>query len=244
MILEVNGLTKHFGGVRAVDNLNLVINQGEIVGMIGPNGAGKTTTFNLITGILKPDSGTVKFKGENITNLKPFQIARRGIVRTFQIVKYFPNVTVFDHIYIGAIAKNGLRADRKTLEPMVNETLQFLHLKDKKNVLVKSLTIPFKKRVELATSLVLKPKLLLLDELMAGLNPAEIDEYLELLRKINRELGITMIVVEHVMKAVMRLCQRIIVLHFGRKIAEGPPEEVSRNPEVVRVYLGEGAKYA
>lgn len=237
--LEVRGLTKRFGGLKAVDNLSFDVYRGEILGIIGPNGAGKTTTFNLITGHLKPDSGKIVFEGKNITGLKPYRIARMGILRTFQIVKYFPNVTVQDHILVGAISKYGILADRSELNKRVEEVLEFLGLSKFKDVEVRNLTTPLKKLVELATALVMKPKVLLLDELMAGLNPTEIEHMMDLLRIINKDMKVTLVIVEHIMRAVMRLCERIIVLHYGKKIAEGAPEEVSSNPEVIRAYLGE-----
>jgi len=243
-MLKVSNLTKSFGKLVAVNDLSFIVNEGERVAIIGPNGAGKTTTFNLITGHLKPDKGVVEFYGKNITGLPPHKICRAGIGRTFQIVRVFPDFTVFEHVLVGAISRYGPRAQIDLLKRQVEDVIEKVGLHAKRYTLVRNLTIVDKKRVELATALALKPKLLLLDELMAGLNPAEIDEYVEFLRRINKEDGITLIVVEHVMRAVMRLCDRIIVMHYGKKIAEGTPAEIATNKAVIEAYLGEGVPYA
>jgi branched-chain amino acid transport system ATP-binding protein len=243
-MLKVMGLTKSFGKLVAVNNLSFTVSEGERVAIIGPNGAGKTTTFNLITGHLKPDRGVIEFYGRNITGLKPYKICRAGIGRTFQIVRAFPDFTVFEHVLVGAISRYGPRAQMDLLKNQTENVIQKLGLSAKKNMLVRNLTIVDKKRVELATALALKPKLLLLDELMAGLNPTEIDEYIELLKRLNEEDGITLIMVEHVMRAVMKLCNRIIVIHYGTKLAEGTPMEIATNRDVIEAYLGEGVTYA
>lgn len=243
-MLKVMGLTKSFGKLVAVNNLSFTVSEGERVAIIGPNGAGKTTTFNLITGHLKPDRGVVEFYGRNITGLKPYKICRAGIGRTFQIVRAFPDFTVFEQVLVGAISRYGPRAQMDFLKNQAENVIQKLGLRAKKNTLVRNLTIVDKKRVELATALALKPKLLLLDELMAGLNPTEIDEYIELLKRLNEEDGITLIVIEHVMRAVMKLCNRIIVMHYGTKLAEGTPMEIATNRDVIEAYLGEGVTYA
>jgi branched-chain amino acid transport system ATP-binding protein len=243
-MLKVMGLTKSFGKLVAVNNLSFTVSEGERVAIIGPNGAGKTTTFNLITGHLKPDRGVIEFYGRNITGLKPYKICRAGIGRTFQIVRAFPDFTVFEHVLVGAISRYGPRAQMDLLKNQTENVIQKLGLSAKKNMLVRNLTIVDKKRVELATALALKPKLLLLDELMAGLNPSEIDEYIELLKRLNEEDGITLIMVEHVMRAVMKLCNRIIVIHYGTKLAEGTPMEIATNRDVIEAYLGEGVTYA
>jgi branched-chain amino acid transport system ATP-binding protein len=243
-IFRVMNLTKSFGKLVAVNDLSFAINEGERAAIIGPNGAGKTTTFNLITGHLKPDKGIVEFYGKNITGLPPHKICRLGIGRTFQIVRYFPDFTVFEHVLVGAISRHGLRAPIDLLKRQVEDAIEKVGLSAKRNTLVRNLTIVDKKRVELATALTLKPKLLLLDELMAGLNPAEVDECVELLKRINEEDKITLIVVEHVMRAVMKLCNHIIVMHYGKKIAEGTPMEIATNKAVIEAYLGEGVPYA
>ena len=238
-LLRVEKLRKSFGELVAVKDLSFDVNKGEILGLIGPNGAGKTTTFNCITGHLKPDHGVIEFEGKNIAGLSPHKICKLGIARTFQIARYFPNLTVFDHVLTGAISRYGIGSNRDELAEKVIDVLDYVGLKEKKDIVVRNLTIPDKKRVCLATALVLEPKLLLLDEAMAGLNPTEVDEYVHMLKKLNEEKGITMIVVEHVMRAVMKLSDRIVVMHYGSKIAEGTPEEVSENKKVIEAYLGE-----
>jgi len=244
-LLEVKDLRKEFGGVVAVKDLSftLEVRPGSRLGIIGPNGAGKTTTFNMITGTFKPTAGIIEFDGERIDGLKPHKICKKGIVRTFQIVRVFPNLTVYEHVLRGAIVKKFSPDHKKRWGDEIEEMLELTDLQRSRNVLAKNLTTVQKKRLELATVLMTKPKLLLLDELMAGLNLVEIEETLKLLRKINEEMGIALIVVEHVMKAVMDLCERIIVLHYGEKIAEGSPHEIANNEEVIKAYLGEEAKY-
>ncbi|MEM3788900.1 MAG: ABC transporter ATP-binding protein [Candidatus Bathyarchaeia archaeon] len=238
MLLEVKDLCKRFGGLKAVNNLSFGIEEGEIVGLIGPNGAGKTTTLNMIAGFYNPTSGTIKFEGKDITKYSAHKVCGLGIARTFQIVRVFPEVNVFEHIMIGAIAREGIRANKESLKQHVSEVLKLVGLTEKKDTLAKNLTAVDKKRLELASALATKPKLLLLDELAAGLNPTEIDETLTLLKEINK-MGITLLVVEHVMKFVMGLCERIIVIHYGEKIAEGPPSVVSTDRKVIESYLGE-----
>jgi branched-chain amino acid transport system ATP-binding protein len=205
------------------------------VGLIGPNGAGKTTLFNVISGMLRPNTGVVKFKGENITNLKPHLICKKGIARTFQIPKVFEGMTVLDNVVIGALSRE------KSIERARSaaiETLEFVGLSPQMNHPAGSLTAADRKRLELARALATKPELLLLDEVMAGLNPSELDEMLALIKKI-REEGKTLFIVEHVMRAVMSICNRIIVLHHGEVIATGRPREVANDQRVIDVYLGE-----
>ena len=218
-------VTKHFGGLAAVVNVDFHINQGEIVGLIGPNGAGKTTLFNLISGAFAPTAGIIRFKGENITGLKPHQICKRRVARTFQSVKVFSNMTVLENVLLGSLfgTSIGIRIPDAKAEAM--ELLEFVELSAKKGSLAKDLTIANQKRVEVARALATKPELLLLDEVVAGLNPTEVAQVIELIKKI-RNKGITVFMIEHVMKAIMDISDRIMVLHHGEKIAEGTPREI------------------
>jgi len=243
-ILEVNNLRKEFGGVVAVDNNNFTVQEGERVGIIGPNGAGKTTTFNMIAGYFKPTAGTIEFEGKRISGLKPHKISQLGIGRTFQIARAFGEMTVYDHVLTGILAHElHFRPTPKQIE-QVEHILELTKLAAFRDNLVKNLTIASQRRIVLATALATGPRLLLLDELMAGLTFVEIDETLDELRMINEQMGITLIVVEHVMKAIMQLCQRIIVLNYGKIIAEGTPKEVANNKTVIEAYLGEEETYA
>jgi branched-chain amino acid transport system ATP-binding protein len=235
-MLEVQGLIKSFGGLTAINNLNLAIEEGEIVGLIGPNGAGKTTFFNLVSGFLKPDCGKIIFKGKNITGLKPHVICRKGIARTFQIVKPFPKLTTFKNIRIGAYHRSS--SNRKLIDERVEEILNFLGLEEKKNMLGSDLTIADRKNLELGRSLATNPKLLLLDEIMGGLNPVEQGRMINVVKRLNQE-GITSLVIEHNMRAIMLCSHRIIVLNYGEKIADGTPEQVAKNQNVIKVYLGD-----
>jgi branched-chain amino acid transport system ATP-binding protein len=234
-ILEIDQLTKDFGGLRAVDRLDITIEDGMIFGLIGPNGAGKSTAFNCIAGLYSPTSGQVLYKEDDITSLKPYDVCRRGIARTFQLVKPFPTKSVLKNVTVGSFlwSKNINEAEEKALE-----VLEFVNLIDKKDVLGKSLTVADRKRLELARALATDPKLLLLDEVMAGLRPAEVDEVIAIIRKIN-ERGITIFLIEHIMQAIMSLSELIVVIHYGKKIAEGKPEEIASNEQVIKAYLGE-----
>jgi branched-chain amino acid transport system ATP-binding protein len=211
------------------------INEGEIVGLIGPNGAGKTTLFNCITGFYRPDGGSARFEGRDITRLSADQVCHAGIARTFQIVRVFKDMTVLENVMVGALCRtsNPARAREEALK-----TLAFTGLAEKKDVPAGSLTIADRKRLELARALATQPKMLMLDEAMAGLNPMETREAVELLRKINAQ-GVTLIVVEHVMEAIMTISDRIMVLDYGRKIAEDVPQNIAVNEEVIKAYLGE-----
>jgi branched-chain amino acid transport system ATP-binding protein len=237
-ILEGEGVTKHFGGLAAVSSVDFYVDEGEVVGLIGPNGAGKTTLFNLISGALVPKPGAMKFKGENITGLKPHQICKMGVARTFQSVKVFPNMPVLANVVLGSLfgTSNSVSSADAAREAM--ESLEFVGLSAVRATPAKDLTLANQKRLEVARALATKPELLLLDELMAGLNPTETAEAMELVTRI-RDQGITIFMIEHVMKAIMSVCDRIMVLHHGQKIAEGTPQEIATSRTVVEVYLGE-----
>jgi len=237
-MLEIEKLTKRFGGLVAVSNLDFHVEEGEIVGLIGPNGAGKTTVFNLVSGALVPDAGVIAFKGRRISGLKPHQICRLGVSRTFQSVKIFPNLTVFENVVTGYLFGASGRGAGSDAAREVGEILEFVGLAPMASVPARDLTLVNQKRLEVARALASKPELLLLDEMMAGLNPTEVGEAMGLVHRI-RERGVTVVMIEHVMKAIMSVCQRIVVLHHGEKIAEGRPEEIAQNRQVIEVYLGE-----
>ncbi|HCF50351.1 MAG TPA: ABC transporter ATP-binding protein [Syntrophomonas sp.] len=234
-ILELKDLTIKFGGLTAVNNLNMHLNEGEALGLIGPNGAGKTTAFNLIVGVYQPTSGKVVFNGEDITGLKPDQMCHKGIGRTFQVVKPFGNMTVQQNIMVGAFVNT---SSPKEAIQIAEGIMEKVGLQAKKDVLALNLTIPERKRLEMAKALATKPRLLLLDEVLAGLNPTEIEDAVKLIKSINND-GITIMMIEHVLQATMAICGRIVVLDYGKKIAEGSPQEVTSNPEVIKAYLGD-----
>jgi len=247
-ILNVEGLTKYYGGLTALEDFDLYVKKGEILSLIGPNGAGKTTTFNLITGLESPTRGKVAFKGEDIIELRPHQIVKKGIVRTFQLTRVFrkmtlrENVAVAQHIAIrpgiwsALLSPSERRREQKGVEK-AEEMLRFVNLFSKRGDLAANLSLGEQKRLELAIGLSLDPELLLLDEPVAGMNPKETQEIIGLIGSI-RKKGITVFLIEHDMRMVMGISERIIVLNYGKKIAEGSPEEVSRNPAVVEAYLG------
>jgi branched-chain amino acid transport system ATP-binding protein len=236
MILQGTHITKVFGGLRALDGVSFAVNQDEIFGLIGPNGAGKTTLFRVISGVYPPTTGNVVFEGRNITGLKANRICHLGITSTHQIVRPFPDMTVYDNIRVGAthgrVARNDAQAHDAT-----EQVLEFTGLAPQKNMLAKSLTLAGRKRLEVARALATSPKILLLDEVVAGLNPTEVSRMMELIQQI-RASGVTIIMVEHVMKAVMGVCDRVMVLNYGKPIAEGTPQEVVKNPLVIEAYLG------
>lgn len=234
-ILELKNLVKKFGGLVAVDSLSLALEEGGILGLIGPNGAGKSTAFNCIAGVYSPSSGDVFFMGERINKQKPWNLCKKGLARTFQIVKPFSSKTVLYNVMVGAFAVTDRTA---TAEKKAMEVLEYLRLDDKKDFRSGALTIADRKRLEIARALATEPKLLLLDEVMAGLRPTEVDQMVEIIRGL-RERGISIFVIEHIMRAIMALSDRIVVIHFGQKIAEGTPEEVASNDKVIKAYLGE-----
>jgi len=237
-ILEAERLSKHFGGLTAISGLNLEVEQGAILGLIGPNGAGKTTLFNLFSGALRADTGVVRFKGHDITGLKPHRIARRGLARTFQSVKIFSRMPVMDHVRLGYLFGRLDAGEKGEADREINEILEFVGLASVRDSRGGDLILANQKRLEVARALAGKPDLLLLDELMAGLTPTEIADAMELVKKIGRR-GVTIVMIEHVMKAIMSICGRIIVLDHGLKIAEGTPEEIAQDKTVIEVYLGE-----
>jgi branched-chain amino acid transport system ATP-binding protein len=237
-ILEGEKVTKHFGGLAAVSDVDFCVEPGEVVGLIGPNGAGKTTLFNLISGALAPKAGAIRFKGQEIEGLKPNRICKMGLARTFQSVRVFGNLPVLENILLGALFGTSGSVSRADALREATESLAFVDLSALRDKPAKDLTLANQKRVEVARALATKPEMLLLDELMAGLNPTEVAQSMELVTRI-RDNGITIFMIEHVMKAIMSVCDRIIVLDHGRKIAEGTPREIATSRTVVEVYLGE-----
>ena len=234
-ILVVEGLTKQFGGLKAVSDVNLTVSPNEIVGLIGPNGAGKTTLFSLISGFLRPDSGCVRFEGEDITGLRPHKIARKGLVRTFQVVQPFPGISALENVMVGSFTRE---SGPERARDEARAILKRVNLSAKTDEPAGGINLGESKRLEVARALATRPRLLLLDEVMAGLNPTETGQMIELVRQLAAE-GVTVMLIEHVMRAVMTVCSRIIVLHHGAKIAEGPPGKIAEDPRVVEAYLGE-----
>lgn len=234
MLLEVNGLYKNFGGVVALNKVVLKVDRGEMVGLIGPNGAGKTTLYNCITGFYKPTSGRVIFDGKDITGLPSHKICKLGIARTFQIPRPFMTLTLFENVMVGAL---GIGLSPKEAEEHVKQIISFLMLDEYANQPISKLNFNYRRRCEMARALATKPKLLMLDETFAGLNPKETDDMLDIVRKIHKE-GTTVMLTEHVMKVVMSLAERILVLHQGTLIAEGPPAKIATDANVIEAYLG------
>ena len=237
-LLELAHVSKSFSGLRAVEDVSFAVPEGQIVGLIGPNGAGKTTCFNVVAGVYRPDAGEVRFAGKRIDGWRPDQICRAGVGRTFQLVKPFVGLSVMENVIVGAL--NACANVREAKEKSA-QVIEQLGLAAKRDQMASSLTLPERKRLEVARALATGPRILLLDEVMAGLRPTEMDHMVALFRDLNAKLGLTILLIEHVMRAVMALSSHIIVLHHGEVIASGTPAEVTRDPAVLECYLGEEA---
>jgi branched-chain amino acid transport system ATP-binding protein len=239
ILLDVKNIGINFGGLAAVSDLSFQVKTGDVLGLIGPNGAGKSTTFNLISGFYKSSTGQVFYQGVEVTNRPPEYLHRLGVVRTFQSNVLFDSMTVFDNLYLGTLMSKGKKAEKME---WIDNILHFLNLYEVRDELSKNLSHGQQRMLGIGIALATKPKLMMLDEPLTGMNPVEIDRAVEILRKINEEMKITMVIVEHNMRAVMALCHRIVVLNYGRKLFEGTPEEVRNNEDVIRAYLGSAVK--
>ncbi|MFC2768894.1 MAG: ABC transporter ATP-binding protein [Mitsuokella sp.] len=249
-LLRAEHVSMVFGGLKAVSNFNLHLNKGELVGLIGPNGAGKTTAFNMLTGVYRPTTGSITFAGKSIVGLPPYEVTQRGIARTFQNIRLFSELTVLENVKIAfhfhvkyGLIEAVLRVGRyfreeQEIEEEAMELLRIFHLEDKADEVAKNLPYGAQRRLEIARALAAKPKLLLLDEPAAGMNPQETHELMEMIRWIRREFALTILLIEHDMSLVMGICERIYVLEYGEILAEGTPKEIKANPEVIRAYLG------
>jgi branched-chain amino acid transport system ATP-binding protein len=241
-LLALDGVTKRFGGVAALSDVTFGVTEGEILGIIGPNGAGKTTLLNCVSGVYRPDAGRISLDGQVISGLQPHRVARLGVGRTFQIVKPFQSMTVRENAAVGALfGSQQARLAPKEAFKVADEILELVGMSSQGSLKVGSLTVPDRKRLEVARALATRPRLLLLDEVMAGLNPVEVDQALNMVREVHSR-GITIVLIEHVMRVVVGVCDRAVVLNFGEVLAQGPPREVLNNQQVIEAYLGE--KYA
>ena len=249
-LLRTENVSEVFGGLKAVTDFNIHLDRGELVGLIGPNGAGKTTAFNMLTGVYQPTTGSITFEGESIVGLKPYQVTQRGIARTFQNIRLFSELTVLENVKIAfhyhvryGLLESVFRIGRyfkeeEAIEQEAHRLLKIFHLDDKAYEVAKNLPYGAQRRLEIARALAAKPKLLLLDEPAAGMNPQETKELMDMIRWIRKEFGLTILLIEHDMSLVMGICERIYVLEYGEIIAQGTPDEIKQNPEVIRAYLG------
>ena len=249
-LLRTENVSEVFGGLKAVTDFNIHLDRGELVGLIGPNGAGKTTAFNMLTGVYQPTTGSITFEGESIVGLKPYQVTQRGIARTFQNIRLFSELTVLENVKIAfhyhvkyGLLESVFRIGRyfkeeEEIEKEAHNLLKIFHLDDKAYEVAKNLPYGAQRRLEIARALAAKPKLLLLDEPAAGMNPQETKELMDMIRWIRKEFGLTILLIEHDMSLVMGICERIYVLEYGEIIAQGTPDEIKKDPEVIRAYLG------